>query len=73
MGEGVGGQMISWQAPPPERLRHAVKDWKRHSLFVVFAAEACSTSGCCFQDPPYPDAGAGLGQFLIAGRGHAGV
>ncbi|XP_022353939.1 interleukin-12 receptor subunit beta-1 isoform X1 [Enhydra lutris kenyoni] len=22
-------------------------------------AEACSTSGCCFQDPPYPDAGAG--------------
>nr|XP_060483554.1 interleukin-12 receptor subunit beta-1-like [Panthera onca] len=22
-------------------------------------AEACGTSGCCFQDPPYPDADSG--------------
>nr|XP_054360003.1 LOW QUALITY PROTEIN: interleukin-12 receptor subunit beta-1 [Mirounga angustirostris] len=28
-------------------------------LLLGRGAEACSTSGCCFQDPPYPDADSG--------------
>uniref|UniRef100_A0A8C4PIK8 Interleukin-12 receptor subunit beta-1 n=1 Tax=Equus asinus asinus TaxID=83772 RepID=A0A8C4PIK8_EQUAS len=29
------------------------------TLLVAFAAGSCSSSGCCFQDPPYPDADSG--------------
>ncbi|KAF5913690.1 hypothetical protein HPG69_017466, partial [Diceros bicornis minor] len=45
--------------PPPSAPRARREGPECHSLLVVFAAGACSSSGCCFQDPPYPDADSG--------------
>ncbi|XP_031545284.2 interleukin-12 receptor subunit beta-1 isoform X2 [Vicugna pacos] len=39
-------------------------------LFLLLprqGAEACSTSGCCFQDPPYPDADSGFSPGSASG------
>lgn len=76
VGGAIDGRADGWMggplaSPQPEPLPHAVKDWECHYLLIVFAAEACSTGQCCFQDPPYPDADSGLGQLPIVGRGHA--
>lgn len=38
---------------------HAVKGQDCRYLFVVFTAESCGTTRCCFQDLPYPNADSG--------------
>lgn len=74
MGKWMGRWMVTWAVPRLSPSPYAVKGQDCYYLFVVFTAEACGTSECCFQDPPYQDVDSGWGSSpLCWGGGCAGL
>ncbi|XP_030872988.1 interleukin-12 receptor subunit beta-1 isoform X2 [Leptonychotes weddellii] len=60
--DGVAGRSSS--GPAGHCVGSMEQAWARLVPLLLLllpgrGAEACSTSGCCFQDPPYPDADSG--------------
>ncbi|XP_077909685.1 interleukin-12 receptor subunit beta-1 [Halichoerus grypus] len=60
--DGVAGRSSS--GPAGHCVGSMEQAWARLFPLLLLllpgrGAEACSTSGCCFQDPPYPDADSG--------------